>query len=328
MTEVFTKPVGPALAPPSRRSGSVRRTSTILMTWPDGILSGLQLEGRCRDLLTDSRGAPVVLREDEMTAIASLDRTIESISSRPSIDALDAIVGARAGGKLRGALDQAVPDLRQAGAPLYLLLDDLAGASLIAGFAWFRWRDQLPELQELRGRIPVRTMEGVCSGFRPGASSLRADGTQSEIPQKIAVVPPLADVDDPLGWHDLGTPPDLAMRRARRVDVWPDGDDLRIDAMFRDSCWEPDGTEVAVHEYQIDATASGGRLTSVIATPRVLPYDECPGAAPNAARLVGVPLDHLRTEVLARLRATDCCTHLNDALRSLAEVPTLARSLR
>ena len=32
-------------------------------------------------------------------------------------------------------------------------------------------------------------------------------------------------------------------------------------------------------------------------------------------------------KVLERIRATDCCTHLNDGLRSLAEVPVLAASL-
>jgi hypothetical protein len=35
--------------------------------------------------------------------------------------------------------------------------------------------------------------------------------------------------------------------------VWEAGADLVIDAMFRDSCWQPDGTEVAVHEYVLDA---------------------------------------------------------------------------
>jgi hypothetical protein len=38
-------------------------------------------------------------------------------------------------------------------------------------------------------------------------------------------------------------------------------------------------------------------------------------------------LPDLRGEVLRRLRGTDCCTHLNDALRSLAEVPVLAATL-
>jgi hypothetical protein len=60
----------------------------------------------------------------------------------------------------------------------------------------------------------------------------------------------------------------------------------------------------------------------------VLPYPECPPAAGNVARLEGVAVSDLRTLVLQRLRGVDCCTHLNDALRSLAEVSTLAGALR
>ena len=71
----------------------------------------------------------------------------------------------------------------------------------------------------------------------------------------------------------------------------------------------------------------GAVLLSVTAVPRVLPYAECPGAAPNASWMSGTELRTMRTEVLARLQKTDCCTHLNDGLRSLAEVPVLAAAL-
>ena len=99
--------------------------------------------------------------------------------------------------------------------------------------------------------------------------------------------------------------------------------------MFRDSAWDPDGRELVVHEYQIFGQADGatGVLLSVTAVPRVLPYAECPGAAPNAAWMAGTELRAMRREVLAQLRNADCCTHLNDGLRSLAEVPVLAASL-
>jgi hypothetical protein len=321
--------LGPTTGPPPRRPDSVRRTSSILMTWPNGIFNGLQLAGRGRDLLTDELGAPHVIAQEEILATASMDRTIESLRSWPPTDGLEGLVGARAGGKLRGALDEAVPHLREAGLPRYLLLDDLAGASLIAGFVWFRWKDHLPELAGLRERAQTRSMEGICSGFRPGASSLNADGTQSMVPHQIAVVAPLADPEDEWSWHELSVPPPMAMRRARRVDVWRDGGEFVIDAMFRDSCWEPDGTEVAVHEYHLDAAADAlsGAVVEIEAQPRVLPFDECPLAAPNVHRLEGVSLRELRREVLERIQFVDCCTHLNDALRSLAEVPILARAL-
>jgi hypothetical protein len=329
MPELVPDVLGPVEKPPQRRPASVRRTSTVLMSWPDGIFEGLELSGRCRDLLTPEEGEPVVLAQDGMLARTSLDRTIVSIEASPPVENLDGLVGARAGGALRSSLADVVPDLRNAGAPLYLLLDDIAGASLIAGFAWLRWRDHLPEFPGLRERTRTRSMVGICSGFRPGASSLNSDGTLTTRPGFVMGVPPLADPDDPLGWHSLDDHPPMAMRRARRIDVWSEDGELRIDAMFRDSCWEPDGTEIAVHEYCVLASAdpNGGTVTSVEAKPRVLPWVECPLAAGNVHKIVGVPLGDLRLEVLERIRSIDCCTHLNDALRSLAEVPVLASSL-
>ncbi|HEX3334648.1 MAG TPA: DUF2889 domain-containing protein, partial [Acidimicrobiales bacterium] len=127
----------------------------------------------------------------------------------------------------------------------------------------------------------------------------------------------------------LDDPPRIAMRRARRIDVWRAGERLEFDSMFRDSCWTPAEREEVLHEYQILGSANGetGELLSVTAIPRVLPYIECPGAAPHAARMAGTALRTMRREVLDRLRSTECCTHLNDGLRSLAEVPVLAGSL-
>jgi hypothetical protein len=72
--------------------------------------------------------------------------------------------------------------------------------------------------------------------------------------------------------------------------------------------------------------AATGELVEVRAEPRVLPYPECPSAAGNVEWMTGAAVRELRGEVLQRLRGIDCCTHLNDALRSLAEVPVLAQS--
>jgi hypothetical protein len=54
-----------------------------------------------------------------------------------------------------------------------------------------------------------------------------------------------------------------------------------------------------------------------------LPFAECPAAAANVAWLLGRPLPDLRHGVLEVLRGVDCCTHLNDALRALADVTAL-----
>jgi len=59
----------------------------------------------------------------------------------------------------------------------------------------------------------------------------------------------------------------------------------------------------------------------------VLPYDECPLAIGNVAALAGLPLSELRGAVLDRLRGPLGCTHLNDMMRALADVPDLAQHL-
>jgi hypothetical protein len=86
---------------------------------------------------------------------------------------------------------------------------------------------------------------------------------------------------------------------------------------------------MALHEYEVAARvdASSGALRSVSAIPHVLPFPECPSAAPNVVRLAGMPVRIFRGEVQRTLTELDCCTHLNDMLRCLAEVPVLARSL-
>jgi hypothetical protein len=169
-------------------------------------------------------------------------------------------------------------------------------------------------------------MVGVCSGFRPGSSAHQPDGTISEGARRAAVpVPPLVDPDDPAGWHHLDVLPAVAMRRARRMDVWRQAETYRIDAHFRDCSTDDQLGLIGVHEYSIQAEIDAARLvvTRLEAIPRVLPFAECPAAAANMDRLLGQPLPGLRRRVVELLNGIDCCTHLNDALRALADVSAL-----
>ena len=68
-------------------------------------------------------------------------------------------------------------------------------------------------------------------------------------------------------------------------------------------------------------------LRTLHVDPRILPYRECPGATPNAQRMIGTPLRDMRLRVLRELPGVLGCTHLNDVLRSLADVPRLASRL-
>jgi hypothetical protein len=326
-------PSEPAAVPPARRPGSVRRTSTMLMSWPGGLGTDLHLGGRARDLSTPASGDPTLVAQADLHAVTGRERDIQMIEANPSPPRLQGLVGRSAGAGLRAVIADELHEEVAGGTPLYLLLDDLAGATLIAGFAYFKWAERYPALLERYNSSPKRSMANICSGFQEGSSALNPDGTLKGVSENTPPAPPLADPADPVGWHDLGDHPEVAMRRARRIDVWTDpGDDtdtVHVDAMFRDTCWIPDGSETVLHEYRIFATADGrtGTLTAAEAIPLVLPYVECPEAAPYAARLVGTPLNALRAEVLERLKNADCCTHLNDGLRALAEVPVLASSL-
>jgi hypothetical protein len=92
---------------------------------------------------------------------------------------------------------------------------------------------------------------------------------------------------------------------------------------------DDEGAETIVHEYVVGVVVDGHdlRVLESSATPRVLPWFECPEAAGSAERLVGRPLDGLRAGVRAEFLGASTCTHLNDALRALEDVPALVRHL-
>ena len=328
-------PANPAGPSPVRRGRSVRRTSSIDTTWPDGLGRTMRMHGRARDIYTSAPGGPPrLLAEEEVRILASAAREILEIQGGRQDADLQALVGQKGGGNLRGVLASLLPDELAAGSPLNLLLDDVSGASLVAPWAWSRWT---PDWQaRLVAAAPAgerrRRMEGICSGFQPGASSLAEDGAVGSADQSSAPVPPLQRPDDPAGWHALDGQEGVGMRRARRIDVWLEDDLVCMDVGFQDSATNPAGgpDRIAVHEYQVRATADIERfiLRSVVAEPRVLPYRECPGASPNVARLIGTRLSDLRLAVPRELPGVIGCTHLNDVLRSLSDVPQLVSALQ
>ncbi len=323
-------PSDPMGVSPLRRPGSTRRTSTIDATWPDGRDGDAVLVADARDILTPAHGgAPRVMAQDHADVIAD-HRVIKSVPSTPPREGLEKLAGARAGGHLRAAIDAALPEERRAGTPLYLLLDDLAGATLVAGWAWSRWTDDwMRARSEAEITAHMSRMEGICIGFRPGSDALGLEG-RPRPEQNATRVPSLVHPDDPAGWHQLVDRGGVNFRRARRIDVWREDGLIHIDSAFQDSSSAPDGGDrIAIHEYRLIATADAEARTllSAHATPGTLPYAECPAAPSNISAMVGTPLGELRQAVLVTLRKTAGCTHLNDAMRALAEVPRLAAAL-
>ncbi len=327
---IVRNPAGPS---PLRRPNSVRRTSTIDVGWPEGFGQPMMMIGRARDVLTGpDGGAPKPLAEDSFRILATSRREILEIEVEPPRPSVDALIGARGGGHLRALLAEAMPEERTSGTPLYLILDDYSGASLVAGWIWSQWTDAWAEriaengARSTAGRNGVMT--DICAGFATGSTALAEDGS-SVHPQNCAEVVSLRNPDDPEGWHEFVDHAPVSFRRARRIDVWREGGDIQIEIGFQDSGINPKGGRTAVHEYLVHAVACWPdlALAHVEVDPRVLPYRECPNAAPNAQRMIGQRLSDFRRAVLDSLPGTLGCTHLNDVLRSMAEVPQLASHL-
>lgn len=307
-----------------RRPASIRRTSTLDTDWPDGRGAPTHVQGRARDLITRTLdGDPQVMAQHRIDAVLSPRREILQLTCDQMRPNLDRLIGVRAGGHLREAIETAVPEDRRLATPLHLLLDDLAGASLVAGWAWSHWIDDWTH------RSPSLPRVGVCTGFAPGASSLNADGSLNANQHNFARVLDLRNPVDPNGWHAYRAQSGVGMRRARRMDVWIDSS-IYVEIGFQDSATLPDGGRAAVHEYLVSAIVDPMTdcLLAISADPRVLPFKECPSAALNIRRLIGASVSDFRRTVIDTLRGVDGCTHLNDVLRSLADVPNLVDALR
>ncbi len=80
-----------------------------------------------------------------------------------------------------------------------------------------------------------------------------------------------------------------------------------------------------MHEYTVEGAVdpSARTITSVTATVRVLPWQECPGAIGSAARIQGMTLSELRNRVRGEFVGPSTCTHLNDTLRAIADLDAL-----
>jgi hypothetical protein len=317
---------------PPRAANSVRRTMSIDVSWPDGEAEGRLFVGRCRDYRTPPEGGTgTVLDEAEFNARLNEDKTITAITAKPAPAKIDQLVGVRGGNHLRLFIKETMPELISEGAPIYLPLDDISGTSLVSAMSWAHWHENFAE--SIRARIKPEEMErlmadrvNVCWGLAEGNSGVTGNAANNDVGG--AEAGDVRNPADPEGWHTLFENEGPGFRRARRIEVQRDDAAglIRIDAAFQDSVKRKSGGRGAIHEYNLKATAdlATGKLLTLEPEARILPFGECPGAIHNTQRLIGRTLGEIREAVLEQLRGPQGCTHLNDALRALAEVPKLA----
>lgn len=313
-------------ATPARKPGSVRRTASIDMTREQDSLDPVLLTGRARDVYTAADDTVEELCVAEMRAtVEMLARVIRHIDITPAVPNLSRLVEGPAMSGFRGAVDAVAPQLRERRDLRYTLLDGVPVAALISGHA-LSASGQLGRNTK-SGYLPLANQ---CAGFITGGLLM----TSFEAGDTAVVTGPVApDLDgcDRDGWHEMPSLPLYGMRRRRRIDVFTADTPpvIEVDAMFRDTFVRADSVETIIHDYTLRATVQSGTGTvlSCEASPRVLPWQECPGAVDSARRITGLTLAQLHSWVRNELDGPSTCTHLNDLLRSLADAAALIREL-
>jgi Protein of unknown function (DUF2889) len=293
------------------------------MTRDEGSLDPVYLNGCARDLWTAADGTATELGTATVSAtIELIARVVRHVEVTPPIAASSRLAGAPAMSGFRAAADKAAPELRHARDLRYTLLDDVPVATLISGHALSE-SNLLGDVTK-SGYLPVADQ---CAGFASDGELLTSLTKGGTVTPTGPEAPDLDHDDDRWAWHQVKALPRYGMRRRRRIDVYDVGAGrVGIDAMFRDTYVRSDGVETIIHEYTLDAIVDEtGIIVESRATPRVLPWQECPGAVASAERITGMTLQELHFRVRRELSGTSTCTHLNDLLRSIADAEALIR---
>ncbi|MGZ4727659.1 MAG: DUF2889 domain-containing protein [Acidimicrobiales bacterium] len=340
LDEADLGPRSPLVVTPVRPPGSVRRTSSIDTSRPEPPDVVRTVDARARDVSTGADG-----QVDAVDTVQVLARVhaptyeLLSLTSDPTDPRLDGLIGATVAGGFRRRLAQTLDAPADRTSLAHLLLDDLPGAQLVAGYDVVHQREAAERRSEQRSERPsprpseqiavvdIRSRIDYCAGWVNDGVLIEGLRRTQEVP--VATGPPaphLESPDDPEGWHPLAPLGLGGMRRRRRLDVLPATDGVhRFEAHFRDSHVSDAGDETIVHEYLVTGSvdARSRTLVAIDAQALVLPYVECPNALGSAQRVVGWSLDELRKTVHRELVGTSSCTHLNDTLRSLCDLDVL-----
>ena len=333
-------PASPTTSTPPRRPGSVRRTTSIDTVRPDGIYGRSVVDARAREGVTAEDGTwSTVETASFSAAVDGMRGALIAIEPVPDPTAdIAALVGASVGGGFRRRIAQVMEAPTGPEALLFQLLDDLVGAALVSGYA-------IQRAEAVAGSGPVSDMTrenpeillgqaGICAGWATDGVMLTQFRAAQRLPNIVGPDAPPLDGADPWAWHAMEPLPAHGMRRVRRIDVGPGEADgtAPFDVHFRDTHMNPDPDlgERVVHEYsghgRLDTVA--GAVTGVAVSADVLPWVECPGAVASAQRIVAVPTHTLRDMVRVDLTGVSTCTHLNDVLRSLADLGSMLAGSR
>ena len=304
----------------------MRRTTSLDLRRPLGPDGPIEVAGRGRDLHTDRRGGRRVV-DTALAVLRVQDGSVDRLHVYPVRPAAARLVGLPAIVGWRSGLWRILRAEVESRTVLHQVLDDVPGAMIIGGYTQRR----APAAADQPVPQPGRRVD-VCVGWSASSRAVRIlAATGSPPPPVTPPAPSLTEGNEPHDWHTLATLPMWGISRRRRIDVHRgdgvDGGDgsVVVDAMFRDSFVDGEGVERVLHEYGVEVRLDphGRTLTSITPDPRVLPHLECPVAVASAQLLIGGACARLRESVSSQLFGPSTCTHLNDLMRSLADVPAL-----
>lgn len=316
----MTRPTEPRQEFPAREEPSARRVMFLDYDWVDAV--DVRVHGEARDELTRSASETTITNEATLDVETS-GGNVSSLSVVPEEFDVAPLIGQ----PLRQGFRSRVRPLHDGGGrPLGLLLDDLPGAFVAAGYVLAMGRQI---------GLAARDGDEMPRGFHQAdlCSGWRSDGTMMVAVKAGEFLPfqPLAPVSERPGGVDWPARliPAPGLRRHRRMDVVPRDDAWQVDAWFRDTYRSEEGECGALHEYTVHMTVDPADATirEIRAVPHALPWPECPAAADAVVKLVGTPIDGFRSSVPKTLRGIESCTHLTNELRELADVPFLVDAL-
>lgn len=323
-------PTDPGLVP-VLPPDTMRRTTSMVISSPDGFTAPLHLRATAVDQYRSGAGSVMTLREAGLTAL--LDRwtcRVATLAVQPTHALTDELVGLSARHGFRAELRRVVAGLPE-GDLRVQLLDDMPGSTIVGDYPSLREGVNLPS--ETTSSDRHLAMTDVCAGWSSQGEAITAVRMRGGGPLLPPHAPVVGSAQRGVGAVSYSAMPPSSTRRLRILDVSVlDSGEFQLNSMFRDSftILEDDGLEErALHEYTVRAVLdrTGDRFTESAATAHVLPWYECPGAVASAGRLVGRRPSELRKLISLTFNGTSTCTHLNDTLRSLADSSVLAREL-
>ena len=288
---------------------------------------------------------PSPLRRVDLTAAIDDDGGLSRFDCVP--DPLIQLLGRPAGRGFRAAL-QPLTGSGPNGRLLRRVLWDLPILAQVAG------QTALLDHDAARTEIQFnRRGTDQCSGWRAdGEMMQRVDRNAG-----VLVMPLGPRTARGLTERWLGPQPALAPMATRRERVLEVGarevagprgmpDQVPVTIRYRDSYADPDGLSRALHEWTVHTVLTGSgpgsgsgpgpgpgsgpgeaRFGEFAVEAGRLPWVECPVAGLSARRLDGHAIGDVEQMISSGFAGISTCTHLNDTLRTLAELPDLVASL-